>query len=267
MAKKPRKSPKLVHHKARDLARVRIDGHDYYLGRWGSQEAVDKYNAVVGVWMSTGKLPEDMRRPEPQVAQAPLTVNGLLLRYLEHAESYYVKDGKPTDELACYKSAIAPVKHLYGTHPVGDFGPLALKAVRDAMITRGWTRGYINRSISRIKCVWSWGVSEQIIEPHQLKALETVKGLRAGKTKAKDNPAREAVPAADIEAVKAVLRSQRTIDLIDLMLRCWARPGELLGLRARDVDRSGDVWVVRLKGTKRPTRERNERSILARDAS
>src|SRR5688500_1943193 len=39
-------------------------------------------------------------------APAAISVNELLAAYLAHAATYYVKDGRLTDELACLKTAL-----------------------------------------------------------------------------------------------------------------------------------------------------------------
>ena len=45
-----RRDPKYRHHKARNLAVVRIDGKDYYLGRFGSEESRAKYHRLMADW-------------------------------------------------------------------------------------------------------------------------------------------------------------------------------------------------------------------------
>jgi hypothetical protein len=65
-------------------------------------------------------------------------------------QSYYVKDGKPTSEPGTIRQALRPVRELYGDTPAMGFGPLSLKAVRRAMIERGWCLTFINKQVSRV---------------------------------------------------------------------------------------------------------------------
>ncbi|MCH7752669.1 MAG: hypothetical protein IH898_11015 [Planctomycetes bacterium] len=58
------------------------------------------------------------------------------MRYWEYAQGYYRKNGKPTGEIDCLKSALRPVRELYGSHSAREFGPLALETVRQQMIAR-----------------------------------------------------------------------------------------------------------------------------------
>jgi hypothetical protein len=39
--------PKYGHYKPKDLAVVRIDGHDHYLGKYGSPESWEKYHRLL----------------------------------------------------------------------------------------------------------------------------------------------------------------------------------------------------------------------------
>jgi hypothetical protein len=71
------------------------------------------------------------------VDRSTLTIDELALRYLEHATDYYVKDDKPTSEVACIRAAFRPMVKLFGPTIAAAFGPLRLKAVRDEMIRRG----------------------------------------------------------------------------------------------------------------------------------
>jgi hypothetical protein len=50
--------PAVVHHRPTGQARLRIDGRDFYLGPFGSEEAEENYRRVVAEWLSTGVLPE-----------------------------------------------------------------------------------------------------------------------------------------------------------------------------------------------------------------
>src|SRR5262249_48520360 len=74
-----------------------------------------------------------------------LTVAELLLAYLRHCDAYYRKNGQPTGEADNIRFAVRPLKRLYAHALAKDFGPLALKAVREAMIKEDLCRNEINR--------------------------------------------------------------------------------------------------------------------------
>ena len=118
--------PKLGRH-ASGQAVVRLGGKDHYLGRFGTPDAQAKYDTLIAEWLSRG-------RTLPQAQDAELSVNELVLAYLrQHVESHYRKNGKATSEQSLIKSALRVLKDAYGLTPVSQFGPLALKVVRQRM--------------------------------------------------------------------------------------------------------------------------------------
>src|SRR5262249_20383979 len=110
-----------------DLGRRR----DVLLGKHDTPESRKEYARVIGEWEASGR-----RLPTPAAGQAPadLTVNELCLHYWCFAEGYYRKDGEATAQLDRIKRALRPVRELYGHTQARDFGPLALKAVRDRFV-------------------------------------------------------------------------------------------------------------------------------------
>jgi integrase len=235
--------PAYLFHKPTGQARVRIAGRDFYLGPFGSDDSRRKYGELVAKFAG-GRLVDPVAiSPDP--ADPGPAVAVLWLAYLDFAERHYTKNGKPTAELDCLKSAMKPVVELYGLLPIRDFGPMQLKAARNAMVAKGWTRNYVNKSVCRVRRVVRWGIENDMVEPVTLQRLEAVAGLSAGKTEAKDRPKREAVPMANVEAVKAFV-SPLVRDLMDLQLLTGCRPGELLMLTTGMIDRTGGVWVAAL---------------------
>jgi hypothetical protein len=73
--------------------------------------------------------------------QGSITVAEVLAAFLDHAEGYYIDpDGNTTKELTVLKYAMRPVRELYADLPAVEFGPLALKAVRQRQIDAGLCR-------------------------------------------------------------------------------------------------------------------------------
>jgi hypothetical protein len=82
---------------------------------------------------------------------APFTVAELARKYREHALIYYRKNGRVTREAELVGEALSRAVQLFGDLPAIDFGPACLVDVRESMIKVGWTRGYINKQVGRIK--------------------------------------------------------------------------------------------------------------------
>ena len=173
--------PQYCHHRASGQAVVRFNGHDYYLGKFGSPENHDEYDRLVGEWMIKGHQapPRVLRQPVGQ-----MKVNELILAYLSFADGYYRKNGQPTGEYHSVRHSLKPLRRLYGAVGATEFGPLALKNVREAMIKAGLCRNEINQRIGRIVRMFirmfKWGVESEFVAPMTHHALSQVRGLRTG---------------------------------------------------------------------------------------
>lgn len=238
-------------HKPSGRAVVTINGRDHYLGPHGSPESLEAYGRLIAQYSAGRPITLVPDRTEQQ--RGP-TINEIALVFMRHAQSYYVKNGEQTDEVACIRSALTPLCILYGDTPAKDFGPLALKAVRQRMIDVGgkrgpWSRDYINKSIERIRRAFRHAVSNELIPKSiggaLLVALKSVDGLEAGRTTAKDYPRRYALPQAKIDAVREIV-NVRTRDVMDLCLLTGARPGEVVSLTGAMINRDEDIWYAEL---------------------
>ncbi len=234
--------PAKTHHKASGQARVRIDGKDHYLGSWGSPEADERYKRIVAEFLTTGKPPEPSRpagTPEPG-----RSVNEVLLAFWRHAEGYYVKAGEPTGEIHALRDALRPLRELYGSTAAADFGPLKLKALREAMVRKGWCRTLVNARVRRVKLAFKWGVENEIVPPHVHHGLTAVAGLRRGRSEARESSPVLPVPDAAVNAALPHMNRQ-VAAMVELQAFTGMRPGEVCGLRPCDVDREGEVWTFR----------------------
>ena len=246
MIARKRRTPALVHHKPTGQARVRIGGRDFYLGRYGSPEAEAAYHRLLAEWRETGVVPSKANAAKASLDPDGVTVTEVILTFWRHAVAFYVTpDGEPAAEQHSYKSALRILRKVAGPDPAAEFGPKRLLAVQAAMVEAGWTRKYGNRSLGRVRHVFKWAVSREMIPVEIYTALQTVEPLRAGKTAAPEGGDRHAVPVEDFEAVKRVMCDKHR-NVLDLLVLTGARPSELLGLTTAGIDRTGDVWVATL---------------------
>jgi integrase len=242
----PRKQiePKYRLHKARGCAVVTIDGKNHYLGPYGSPESHDKCAKLIREWRITHGVAQ-----KPQSGATPsdsnLTVAELVLAYWKHAQGYYVKGGKPTGHLSVVKSALRFIRRYYGNSRAADFGPLALQALQEQMVQAGLSRGYINGHVRRIRLMFRWAVSKELLTPTVLQALESVDGLKKGRTAAREPKRVKPVTEDVIEATLGYL-PPIVADMVRFQRLTGCRPGEVCALRPCDVERSGDVWAFRI---------------------
>ena len=78
------------------------------------------------------------------------------------------------------KDALRPVTAMYGKAPISEFGPLALKAVRQTMVDDGLSRKVVNSRINRVRRMFKWGVENQLVDASLLHALQAVAPLKQG---------------------------------------------------------------------------------------
>jgi len=173
-----------------------------------------------------------------------LTVAEVLARYWQFAEQHYRKDGKPTSTLGDIRRALSVVRRLYGHTPAQDFGPLALKAVRQKMVESGVCRDTVNKRTRTIKRVFRWSVAEELLPPAVYHGLSTVEALQRGRTPAPESEGVAPIPEATIQATLAHL-APIVADMVAFQRLTGARPSEVCIIRPCDVDRSGDVWSYR----------------------
>jgi integrase len=214
---------------------------DFTLGEFNSPESRAEYARLLGEWEVNGR-----RLPQLATASADLTLNEVMLAFVQHVEQdYRHPDGSPSRELENVKDALRPVRELYGHTPARDFGPLALKAIQQALIERGLCRNTINRRIGRIKSMFRWALSEELLPPSdKLLALEKRRGLPKGRSAARETgPVK---PVAD-EVVEATLPQllPMVADMVRLQRQTRMRPGELVVMRGIDLETTGPVWWYR----------------------
>ena len=228
-------------HTARNQAYVRLNGEMIYLGAPGSPESKEKYKRLIAEWLSAGRT---YATPEQR---ASISVNEVLLAYRRYAETYYVNpDGTHTPELERIDLAIGPLTELYGTTAAENFGPKALKAVRDTMIAAGLRRLTINQRIGCLKRVFAWAVEEELVPSTVLYGLKAVRGLRRGKSTAPESKPVKPVPPQVTDSVLKFLPAtlQAMVKLHDLT---GMRSGELVILRTCDIEinNEGKPWLYR----------------------
>ena len=224
-------------HKARNCAVVTINGRNHYLGPYGSPESREAYARLIAELEAVRSQP----RPEKDPS-VTATVNELLLAFWQHAKQKYVKNGSPTSEQRSYRTALRPVRDLYGRAPVTEFGPLALVACRQKLIEAGICRKRINQHVTRIRHVFKWGVARELVPVSVWRALCAVEGLRVGEA-IETQPVRP-VLEEHVAAIKPFVTPQIWA-MINLQLWTGCRPGEACLLRAIDINMQGKVWEYR----------------------
>jgi integrase len=229
--------PTYRRHKPTGQARVTLGGKDFYLGKYGTRESRDAYQRLIGEYIAgQGRAPGTGR----------MTLVELCAAYKKFAKSYYIgRDGKPSDWYAFIKDVLQKLgTSAYGRGPAVSFGPLALKAYRDAIVRAGGSRKTINMKIDIVKRAFKWAAGEELIPASAYESLRVVEGLKKGRSQA-----RETAPVLPIddERVEATLPHLPEIvaDMVRLQRLTGMRPAEVCLMRPVDIDTVGDVWIYK----------------------
>lgn len=154
------RTPKYRKHSARPnsapQAAVTLSGKVYFLGVYCTPASRLEYNRLVAEWLANGRRPLSTAEHDHTVAE-------VLLRFWRFAEGHYLKNGEPTGELENIRYAVRPLNQLYGHTLAREFGPLSLKSLQQQMIADGLSRGVVNSRIGKLKRVFKWAVSEQLV--------------------------------------------------------------------------------------------------------
>ncbi len=174
------KTPSLRHHKATGQGFVELDGRRVYLGRFDRPDTRERYHRLIAEWLANGRqLPVDPHT---------ITVAELIALFWKHAENHYRRpDGSFTSERDNVRLALRPVRELYGSATARDFGPRALKAIRQVMVEHGWCRLSVNRAVGRVRRMFKWGVENETVPPDVFHALAAVSGLTRGRSEARES--------------------------------------------------------------------------------
>jgi integrase len=233
------KTPSYRLHKPTGQAVVTIGGRDFYLGKHGTKASRDEYDRLVAEWLANGR-----RLPSSAGGTADLSIVELIAAYLEHAKAYYRKDGRPTSEQACIKSAMRPLRRLYGKTPAAELTPLKLKAVRQVMLEADWSRGHVNHQVDRIKRLFKWAAENELVPAGAYHGLQAVSGLRKGRSEARETEPVRPVPDEYVDAIEPYV-SAAVWAMVELQRLTGMRSGEVSIMRGRDLDTSGELWLYR----------------------
>ncbi len=207
---RPPKYRKQKRPRSVDQAFVELNGKRHYLGPYEDPKSREAYHRLIAEWTAQGgQLP---------VAVEEIAVVELNARFWQHVQaSFRDPEGQLSEYARKIYRSLKPVRQLYGLSQANEFGPLALKTIRDHFIQRGLARSTINESVGFIKMMFAWGVANELVDPSVHYGLSAVKGLRRGRSAAKESQRKRPVPDAHIEAIRDHV-SRQVWGLIQLQL-------------------------------------------------
>lgn len=205
---------------------------DYYLGDYGTPASRQKYARIIAEWEGAGRrLPDLDEQPD-----------GMTLTMLVHAYWRTVVTERAKWDVNAHKHALRAARKLYGRTPAADFGPNALRKVRQALANQGLAHNTVVNHINRITGMFRWAAAHELLPITVYQRLRALEPLRRGTAK----PSRKVTPVSlpQIEATRERLTSV-TRAMVDVQRASGMRSGEMLMMRPCDLDMTGDVWVYR----------------------
>jgi len=210
---------------------------------FGSQEANDKYNRLVAQYLTDPCFGIEKKSQSVSVAES-------VVAYLKHAQQKKVRG----DEYSQICRACRPLVELFGHCQVKDFGVREFEAYRQHWITKGSSRGYINKQCRRVLDMVQWWVVQKFVDATAIIELRCVKPIQAGEYGCPDakqvEPVADSIVAATIKHLPKVLA-----DMVRLHQLLGCRPGEICSFKPSLVDTSSDIWTIELKEHKNAWRK------------
>lgn len=236
MPRLTRQLPSYRQHRPSGQAVVTLNGRTVYLGPYNTPGSRQRYDDLIRQYLAQG------RRLRGPGGSPPLTIAQLGRLYVEHAATYYVKHGRHTSEYDQVRRVVALLVRFHGHDDANDFGPRDLDRIKLSLAETGRARTSINRDLGRIQRCFKWAGSREYVDPTIYAALRTVDGLKRGRSLAAEP---EPILPVDQEVLHATVQHLHPVLKAMVWVQAYAgmRPGELVIMRPRDVDRSDDVWT------------------------
>jgi len=208
----------------------------------------------------------------PPAAGDDITVGELCQRWIAWIKAERLTHGQDTSLLAGARQAVYALRRHWAMR-ASQFGPRALAEVRVALANepvrvvsrkrkaktetpntsarkppkptkppRYRSRNTVVDTIGRVRQLFRWAVSRELVAPDRVHALASLEPLLPGQTRAVERPPVRPVPDDVFEATLAKLPPVMA-DLLRVCRLTGSRPGEVCKMTTRHIDMRGEVWV------------------------
>jgi integrase len=272
--------PQIRHHAPSNRARVRIEGKEYWLGTYGSPESLREYDRIIGEWLANGrqipvqsqvqrttkepvkKVPVPIRETSRSLPVKTITITTLIARFIEWADYHYkYASGEPTREAQNFRHVTRPLRKMFGTLPLEDFGPTKLIALRDSWIKRDLARHTINAMTRRVRQVFKWAVSRELAPVSVYQSLQTVEALAPNRGGRETSGSRGSVSWSVVQQTLPFLPPLMQ-SFVTVLYHTGCRVGELRVLTTGMIDRSQEIWLADLNQHKNSHKGKGRRILF-----
>lgn len=181
----PRKAPwppPIYPRDGQDRVRIYIGPRNYrdiVLGPTGSEQSKREYARIIAELEAGAR-----RQASPSITVAEIAA--------EFLEAHQGEDPRTLNHL---RVALTPAVRLYGHCRACEFGPVALRTVREEWVKQEYCRFSVNRFAKIIRRWFRWCAGRELVSHATAEALSHVEPLRKGKTTAAERP--KVKPASD----------------------------------------------------------------------
>lgn len=238
----PRKDhvPGYLRHKASNRGYSLFGGRaaspTYFPGPYGSDESRAAYARALAEWEATGRITAGRRVGAGTVAEL---VDGLWQQI--DRQGHYLKNGRPTSERHCLRAAFAPLLALYAGELTADVGLTQLDALAAEYERLGMARSTVKKHLQRVRSLFAWGKDRGLV-PESVR-LVSGRGLaRRQKGRGRATDPKRPPDLFSVGAVQLVAPGPIGA-MLWLQLLNGIRPGGIVAMRPRDVDRAGPLWL------------------------
>lgn len=223
---------------------------DYWLGEHGTRASRELYFRLLAEYEALGRRLPDLPDAAPNAAAARTRgpdVDELAHQYWRRVAREYLPK-----RCNAIKAALRLLRQMDGSTPVSQYGPKRLRLLREAMISgdasatparRPWSRTTVNDRVRIVVSVFRWGVTQETVPPSVADALGMLEPLKRGRSRATEGKKVGPVPEFLLEATMTHLPAPVRA-MVRLQLLTGARPGEIVGLRGRDIDRDARTGLL-----------------------
>ncbi len=255
----PKLRRKVTRYKGKETAYavVRLNGKDFTLGRFESEEATLNYDRLIGIWLKNGRqlssieAKEFLGQKKTKSDCESLTITKICIDYVRDREQKY----KSANELDTLKRVLREFRSRFGETEAELFSESNFQAFRRHLITFGiqpkspdqkpktLSRYVVNKYCRHIVRLFEFASETSNAIPKQIyQSIAAVKPL-----KPKDRVAPETRPIRLVEESIVELTIQKLhpiiADMIRLQLLTGMRPGEVCMIRPGDIIQGEDAWA------------------------
>lgn len=223
MARPKNTIPTLRKHSTSGNAMVQWEGKVYYLGVFGSVEAVESYQSICSNITLHGVAVVE--------SKTLLSVKKLATEFLNNLS----KNFSPTSqEPIPIRRSVLQMVEFQGETDAAKYTPARFIALRQHWIERGLSVSTINKYHNYILQFFQWAAIMDYLNPSIWHALKAVPKLKPLRSPAKDPKKVEPVDRKYVDAIQPLV-SNTVWNIIQMQLFTGMRSGEVLSMTLRQI--------------------------------